>query len=62
MLVVEEEAVISVSVVVEEARVAGEDSGVSVEEGVVMPGVVVGGVLAVLVVEGGELAVSVVEG
>lgn len=60
MLVVEEEAVISVSVVVEEARVAGEDSGVSVEEGVVVGRG--GGVLAVLVVEGGELAVSVVEG
>lgn len=60
MLVVEEEAVISVSVVVEEARVAEGDSGVSVEEGVVVGRG--GGVLAVLVVEGGELAVSVVEG
>lgn len=57
---VEEEAVISVSVVVEEARVAEGDSGVSVEEGVVVGGG--GGELAVLVVEGGELAASVVEG
>lgn len=57
---VEEEAVISVSVVVEEARVAEGDSGISVEEGVEVGGG--GGELAVLVVEGGELAASVVEG